>query len=251
MTSMRLITLLALLVSDPAYVADATTTLELSSGEQRVALVELYTSEGCSSCPPADRWLSKLKVDPGLWTNFSPIAFHVDYWDYIGWKDEFALPESGERQRRYVAEGGVGFVYTPGLFLDGREWRGWRTSDPFMSDAHRVGSLNLTIQHADVAARFDALQDDLGDLVLHVAVLGMNLQTKIRAGENTGKTLHHDFVVVGFTSIALEYADGDYIATTKLPDTVVQSGDRSIVAWVSSERRQAPIQSTGGFLPGS
>ena len=250
MTSMRLLILLTLLVSGSADAAAAAATLELSSGEQRVALVELYTSEGCSSCPPADRWLSELKADPGLWKSFSPIAFHVDYWDYIGWQDKFASPEYGDRQRGYVAEGGVGFVYTPGLFQDGREWQGWRTSDPVISDEHRVGSLRLKVQQGDVAAHFDAAQDDLGELVLHVAILGMNLQTKIRAGENTGKTLHHDFVVVGFTSVALEYSDGDYVATTKLPHTI-ETDERAIVAWVSNERRQAPIQSTGGFLSGS
>jgi hypothetical protein len=245
----KLIVLLALLATGPLFAADAIAPLELSSGEQRVALVELFTSEGCSSCPPADRWLSKLQADPGLWKNFSPIAFHVDYWDYIGWQDKFALPEFGARQRQYVTEGGVAFVYTPGLFRDGKEWQGWRTAEPLVSNVRSVGRLNLKIEHDDVAARFDASEDDLGDLILHVAILGMNLQTEIRAGENAGKTLRHDFVVVGLTSVALEYSDGDYVATTKLPHTI-KTNDRAIVAWVSNEQQQAPIQSTGGFLSG-
>ena len=248
MTAIKPIILLTLLVAGPQLAADENTALEFRSGDQRVALVELFTSEGCSSCPPADKWLSKLRADPGLWKDFSPIAFHVDYWDYIGWTDKFALPEFGDRQRRYVTEGGVDFVYTPGMFRDGEAWQGWRQSDTSLSTVQSVGALNLTVQHDGVAARFDALQDDLGDLILNVAVLGMNLQTNIRAGENAGKKLRHDFVVVGFTSVALKYSDGDYVATTKLPHTIVQADDRAIVAWVSSERRQAPIQSTGGFL---
>jgi len=72
--------------------AAANPVLEFSSGTNHVSLVELYTSEGCSSCPPADRWFSELKRDDGLWREFVPLAFHVDYWDYIGWQDRFASP---------------------------------------------------------------------------------------------------------------------------------------------------------------
>ncbi len=67
-------------------------TLHLASGDTRVNLLELYTSEGCSSCPPADRWLSGLRQDPRLWRQLVPVAFHVDYWDGIGWPDRFASP---------------------------------------------------------------------------------------------------------------------------------------------------------------
>src|SRR5688572_1610666 len=95
----------------------------LQSPAQQVHLLELYTSEGCSSCPPADRWLSDLKDDPGLWKNFVPVAFHVDYWDHLGWKDKFARAAHTSRQRRYADEWGANTVYTPGLVLDGAEWR--------------------------------------------------------------------------------------------------------------------------------
>ncbi len=257
MNFIKRLTLLGLLVSGPPFVDGADSadsagaTLEFSSGIQQVALVELYTSEGCSSCPPADKWLSKLETDPGLWKTFTPIAFHVDYWDYIGWDDKFAQPEFGDRQRRYAAEGGVGTVYTPGLFRNGQAWRGWRTSNTVTSDAPAVGNLSITVKHGGVDARFDALAFDSADLVLNVAVLGMNLETRIRAGENAGKTLHHDFVVVGLSSVALEYSNGKYIAAIELPDAKLQTSDRAIVAWISNAQRQAPIQSTGGILPRS
>ena len=83
------------------------------SSEKPTALVELYTSEGCSSCPPADRWLSSLKDDEGLWKEFVPLAFHVDYWDYIGWEDRFADKQYSQRQRRYAHEFSEPTVYTP------------------------------------------------------------------------------------------------------------------------------------------
>src|SRR5437867_10582189 len=77
--------------------------ISFQSQQNRTALLELYTSEGCSSCPPAEAWLSKLKDAPGLWRDFVPIAFHVDYWDSLGWKDPFAIKAYSERQRDYAA----------------------------------------------------------------------------------------------------------------------------------------------------
>src|ERR1043166_1377606 len=75
--------------------------LSFQSSEQRTPLIELYTSEGCSSCPPAEAWLSKLKTEAGLWKDFVPVAFHVDYWDHLGWRDRFASAVFTERQRAY------------------------------------------------------------------------------------------------------------------------------------------------------
>ena len=75
------------------------------SGAERVNLVELYTSEGCSSCPPADRWLSGLRRNRGLWQQVVPLAFHVDYWDNLGWRDQFADASWSERQRQYAVQG--------------------------------------------------------------------------------------------------------------------------------------------------
>ncbi|TPW10725.1 MAG: hypothetical protein FD130_2142 [Halothiobacillaceae bacterium] len=99
--------------------------LMLTSTVQRTAVLELYTSEGCSSCPPADRWLHQFTTDARLWRDIVPLAFHVDYWDYLGWRDRFAHPEHTARQQTYAAIGGIKTVYTPGLVLNGREWRGW------------------------------------------------------------------------------------------------------------------------------
>ena len=90
------------------------------SGPLRVNVLELYTSEGCSSCPPADRWLSGLKQDDRLWREIIPIAFHVDYWNYIGWQDRFSSPVYSERQRHYARNKGLSTVYTPGFLLNGR-----------------------------------------------------------------------------------------------------------------------------------
>ena len=94
------------------------------SGPQQTALIELYTSEGCSSCPPAEAWLSRLKDNPGLWKQFVPIAFHVDYWDRLGWRDRFSSQRWTERQRRYASLWESESVYTPAVVVNGREQRG-------------------------------------------------------------------------------------------------------------------------------
>ena len=93
--------------------AHAETTFQ--SGPQRVALLEVYTSEGCSSCPPAESWLSEFKNQARLWKDIVPVAFHVDYWDGLGWKDRFAKEEYTSRQRAYSAAWGTSSVYTPGF----------------------------------------------------------------------------------------------------------------------------------------
>ena len=122
---LALLTLLTLSVTPTAQVTAEGDGQRIESPAHRVALVELFTSEGCSSCPPADRWLSELKHDERIWDRLVPVAFHVDYWDYIGWPDRFATKAFGERQRNYARGGNVASVYTPGFVVHGEEWRGW------------------------------------------------------------------------------------------------------------------------------
>lgn len=240
--------LLVLLVYAQVFTATSDEQVQLSSGQKKVALIELFTSEGCSSCPPADRWLTRTKTNPGLWNEFVPIAFHVDYWDYIGWKDKFSRAEFGDRQRRYAAEGGVRVVYTPGLFRNGHEWRGWQKNKAIAGEDGEAGELSLLIGGADIAARFDAPHNHHGKLTLHIAVLGMNLETKVSAGENSGKTLQHDFVALSVVSVQLDKKGSSYSVITRLPAISPAPLEQAIVAWVSEGDRQAPIQSVGGFL---
>ncbi len=104
-----------------AFAAECTA----KTGNKTIPLLELYTSEGCSSCPPADKWISKIKHGP---EEVTPLAFHVDYWDYIGWKDTFSKAKYSNRQRKTAAFGGAGFVYTPQFVFNGRDFKGWDNS---------------------------------------------------------------------------------------------------------------------------
>lgn len=218
-----------------------------SSGDDRVTLIELYTSEGCSSCPPADRWLSKLKGDAGLWHDYVPISFHVDYWNYIGWRDRFSNSAYSDRQRRYQQEGGTRVVYTPGFFKNGQEWRE-RNS---LADEKRPAAGDLIVQVTGdvVAVRFENSRLQETNLVAHIAVLGMNMETEVRAGENKGKRLKHDFVALSVVSVPLDKSTGGYKAITEIQLPHQAATDTALVAWVSSDDAQMPLQAVGGYLP--
>ncbi len=217
----------------------------ISSGEHRTNVVELFTSEGCSSCPPAEAWLNGLLNHQALWQQVVPLAFHVDYWDYIGWQDRFAQKRFSRRQYQYKNEGGIRTVYTPGVLVNGREWRGWYRGQSIPIEGDRPGVLQLTIDDEVVQAHFKAMQDIAEPLRLNLAVLAFGLDTKVGAGENRGRNLTHEFVVVGFDSVE---ADG-MSWRTRLPKITPTDAKRhALVAWVSAKGKQAPIQAAGGWL---
>ena len=247
-TSRLVVALLATLLT--AIHADAEETgLRFESGENRVELIELYTSEGCNSCPPADRWLSRLKTHDRLWTDFAPVAFHVDYWDYIGWKDRFAKSEYSNRQRRYALEGGARTVYTPGVFKNGIAWHGWRRGKLDRGPLEKPGNLTVTIDGDAVRIRFDPTMTRTNpELTAHVVELGMDLSTRVEAGENAGKTLQHDFVALNLHSLRLNRNEAGYSGTLTLQALSSDAPGSALVAWVSTSETQAPLQAAGGFL---
>ncbi len=215
-----------------------------SSSKEPTALVELYTSEGCSSCPPADRWLSSLKSDEGLWTKFVPLAFHVDYWDYIGWPDRFADNKYSQRQRRYAHEFSEPTVYTPGVRWAGYEWRSWRRGGlPNQTPQKSAEVLSFTLsENGRFTANYPA---DQGAARLNVAVLGSDLKTQVKRGENRGETLEHDFVVLNHKVFNVA-ENGQWQGTVDKPS--VLAPQYSLAVWVSKDDSQTPLQATGGYL---
>ncbi|MEM9305123.1 MAG: DUF1223 domain-containing protein [Pseudomonadota bacterium] len=220
--------------------------LRLESGTARVHLLELYTSEGCSSCPPADRWLSTLKDDPRLWREVVPVALHVDYWDYLGWEDRFATAENSLRQRD-LARAGRFQVYTPGFVLGGREWRrGFLRRTLELPPAVDVGRLSVELDGELASVAFEPVIDVPGTLEAHVVQLAFDQQTRVGAGENRRRTLVHDFVVLSRTSVPLEVdAGGRHAGGVRLP----YAGEaEAVAAWVSVKGEPQPLQATGGPL---
>jgi len=162
-------------------------------------VVELYTSQGCSSCPPADAKLGEIAAEPG----FIGLSFHVDYWDYIGWKDPFARPEHGKRQRAFANKFGMSHVYTPQMVVQGI--------------THAVGSrsdeIADAVELATAMPRMPVTVTDTGAGVVQIEVpnaagyvtpqdarvilIGYDAfhETAIKRGENSGKKLGYTNVV--------------------------------------------------------
>ncbi len=127
--------------------------VKFQSGPARTHLLELFTSEGCSSCPPAEKWLSELRGNSRLWKQFVPLAFHVDYWDRLGWTDRFANKVFTARQQAYSAAWRSGTVYTPAFVLDGREWQD-RAVEKLTRNDETAGALNVEVRDGKATATY-------------------------------------------------------------------------------------------------
>ncbi len=220
-----------------------------SSTDKRVDILELYTSEGCSSCPPADKWLSALQQQQGLWSQFIPLAFHVDYWDWIGWTDRYADKRFSQRQYTYTDSKNLSSVYTPAMVLNGQEWRKrpWITFPD--QNQESAGTLSVNISNKQLNANYQTTLAKNQSLVLNIALLGFGLESTIKSGENQGKTLNHDFVVLGYKTVAMQPAQDSFIANAiSLPDTLQQSDRQAIAIWVNTLHQLTPLQATGGWL---
>ena len=222
--------------------AAAAQTARFSSGENRTHLIELYTSEGCSSCPPAEQWLGELREAPGLWRDFVPVAFHVVYWDDLGWRDRFASKEYTDRQYAYSSQWGSDTVYTPGFVLDGAEWRKLPGRDVPEASAEKAGQLMVEYAN-DGACRVTYAA--AGDYEVHAALLGGGITSNVKAGENEGRTLHHEFVALALKTARLKAG----AAELKLPGVADNSvGRHALAVWVTRRGDATPLQATGGWL---
>jgi hypothetical protein len=187
---------LALCLAAPALAAAQGAACNSRSAAQPPAVVELYTSEGCSSCPPADRWFSTLKGR----SDVLALAFHVNYWDRLGWPDRFATAETTERQHLVQRAGAAPYVYTPQMVQNGRDWRGWSdrglqplAASPIAIALERHGSrVSATVSGAAAGQR----------LAGYWAVLEDGHVSRVKAGENAGETLKHDHVVTLYKPLA-------------------------------------------------
>jgi hypothetical protein len=225
----------------------------VQSGPTTAALVELYTSEGCSSCPPADRLLGRIRQEIGTGAQAYALALHVDYWDDIGWKDPYAQGIFSERHRWLVAANGHATTYTPHFFLNGTELS---TVRPALGPA--VERINAAPAGATIAlqARLAAGGPLVIDAnasatapqqpaALYLAVAESGLVSKVTRGENGGSTLTHDHVVRQWIGpIAL--VDGHVQAQRELSlPAGVQRSHLEVVAFVADEHSGRVLQALG------
>ncbi len=224
-------------------------TQTFSSGTQQVALIELFTSEGCSSCPPAEKWLGQLRDHPNLWIDIVPVAWHVNYWDRLGWKDIYASKANTARQYAYAKQWQARSVYTPGFALNGREWR---RGEGIGETPREAGQLTV-VWNDDMTARItyapptESISESYD---VTVALLGGSIISEVLKGENAGSELHHEFVALQSIDAKL-YPDGSdaHIATLKIAaQTALRTPRRALAIWVTRRGEMSPIQATGGWL---
>jgi hypothetical protein len=223
---------IALLATLLPGLALAQPTCSADSRAQPPAVVELYTSEGCSSCPPADRWLSALKGRPDVLA----LAFHVSYWDRLGWPDRFANAATTERQYQLQRAGGWPYVYTPQVLLNGRDLRGWRGAALPPLPASPV---SLTLAREGPAVHATVRSPGARPLAGYWAVLEDGHASRIKAGENAGETLRHDHVVTLYRPVPA-WASATQRFALDLPPA--GSNPRRIVFVVTEPEGATPLQ---------
>lgn len=222
------------------------------SPQHQAVLLELYTSEGCSSCPPAEAWLSRLKDKAGLWTEFVPVAFHVDYWNNLGWRDKLASPEFSQRQNDYAAAWSAQNIYTPEFVLNGREWSNWfgHRSVPSTPE-NSVGTLQVSSTDGKHwRANFIPSGKGTADYEVTAALLVCDFGSDVTAGENSGRHLDHDFAALSLIKRPLtEGTNGFQSAFIIDPKPKGITGRLALAAWVTRSGNLKPLQATGGWLP--
>ena len=224
------------------------------STEHQTALLELYTSEGCSSCPPAESWLSKFTNAPGLWSEFVPVAFHVDYWNGLGWRDKLSDESFSERQKIYARSWSAENIYTPEFVINGLEWNNWLgfRGAPSLSPS-KIGVLQVNSEDGKHwFANFDPTENGTINYDLNVAVSVSGLGSDVNAGENSGRHLNHNFAVLSLNTSPLTSQTngftGRFVIDTK-PKGI--TGHLALAVWVTQGGELQPLQATGGWLPGS
>lgn len=238
----------------PASTAAAALECSAKSGATKVAVLELYTSEGCNSCPPTDRWVSGLRSQNVVNERVIPLAFHVDYWNYIGWNDPFSDRKYSERQRDVSSRQNSSVIYTPQLVLNGKDMRGQQHGD----FAGMLGKINRNTPEATISLKLNradpAHYEVSGNVAIadpdqqkhaeaYVALIENNIVSDVKAGENRGVTLHHDFVVRELAGPFKTGADG----MTALKNTFNvkrdwKTADTALVAFVQNAKTGDVLQ---------
>ena len=227
---------LALALVATAATLNAHGACEVAGSAARPHVVELYTSEGCASCPPAERWMSTLLKHPDL----VGLEFHIDYWDSSAWRDPFSDHAYTLRQQAMAKRGSQGQIYSPQVWLDGHLWHNWPKGSPPAPVDTAPPALHLAVTPGNpLQLRIEGDRGpDGSDYRVYAALTENGLSEQVRGGENRGKTLAHDEVVRAFAGpLALPQAD----VAVKIPDHV-DAGHATLVAFVQDERDGSIVQ---------
>ena len=224
---------LLMVVTRPANATLACSVPSGASGHDMLPLVELYTSEGCDSCPPADRWLSA--TFPADRAGASVLAFHVDYWDRLGWKDRFASPDFTARQHAAMRANRATFVYTPQVLVQGRDVGAAKRIDAVQAARSRAGRATIALESDGPDLRVRASVPDKAarrNAAVFVAYTGSGLVSDVEAGENRGVQLHHDHVVRALYGPYPVDDQGQARATVRIAPPAERGRSAAVVAFV-------------------
>lgn len=228
--------------------------LSLSTTSPGFAVVELFTSEGCSSCPAAEKVLNRIVADARK-QNIAvyPLAFHVDYWNRLGWADRFSTARNSDRQRSYAQAMQSNDIYTPEMIVNGKE--AFVGSD----EPKAIAKINAALAEKPASTiKISAVRTDKKLKIhyeatgatnqnLNIAIVERKLETAVKRGENEGRKLVHDNVVRVFSSINLktdETGDSELV----VPDDL-EIANSSIVVYVQNPQTMKIVAGAGIELP--
>jgi hypothetical protein len=241
--------------------------LKAAPDGQPTVLLELFTSQGCSSCPPADRLLAKLAQEETIsGVRIIPLAFHVDYWNYIGWQDPFSSEAWSNRQRAYATAMGLETIYTPQIFLNGQTQIVGGDEREVRREILKIASES---QAVDLTLDVLELTDDTLRLAVSAAfptsgltsrTLGMvalfqdELKTEVSAGENARRSLENERVVRALLAV-LELSAGSTVTATEIVEIPLEADwpveDLGVVFFLQDPRSMRIVQASAVRLAAS
>ena len=210
-----------------------------AQSKKPVIVVELFTSEGCSSCPSADRLLSAIVAASYENAEVIGLSFHVDYWDYIGWKDPYANSDYTIRQRVYARKFGLNSIYTPQMIVNGKhEFVGsskseWKKAFDIECKPTSKGELEISIISKTKTELTIAVKSkDQTSSQINVAIVEKNLSQDVKRGENIGRKLEHDNVVRSFDTRSFDGKENRF--KLNLPEDL-KIEDASLIVYSQKE----------------
>ncbi len=213
-------------------------TLVLAQSEKPIVVVELFTSEGCSSCPPADKLLSSIVANTNDEVEVIGLSFHVDYWDYIGWKDPYAKRDYTIRQRVYARKFALNTIYTPQMIVNGKhefvgssrsEWNGAYANERWTNPSVEL-EISL-VSKTSTSVTFKVKSEQSTNSQINVAIVERNLSQDVKRGENRGRRLSHDNVVRAFDTRSFDGKEHTF--TLQLPNGLKEQ-DSSLIVYSQS-----------------
>ena len=233
--SLGLVNLLSTTLIAHAQTQNNSVSCKAQSGALVSPVIELYTSESCSSCPPADKWVSSLKNK-----NLVVQVFHVDYWNHLSWKDRFSSPAYTARQREVAATNQLNSIYTPQIVLNGKDWPQWHRGGSLSNQQKAQFSISLErLDEQTVSVDVQNLASNKQNWTAYWTVTENGQTTQVRSGENAGQFLSHDFIVTQYQTLKEQEGNKKFNLNLK---TALAGSEKSFNFVITHPQNAQPLQ---------